>query len=58
MRGISITEPGDADVLQVTEVEAPSADPGEVVVDMVAAGVNRADVMQRLGHYPPPAGGG
>ena len=56
MRGISITEPGDADVLQVTEVEAPSADPGEVVVDMVAAGVNRADVMQRLGHYPPPEG--
>ena len=56
MRGVSITEPGDADVLQVTEVEAPSADPGEVVVDMVAAGVNRADVMQRLGHYPPPAG--
>lgn len=56
MRGISITEPGDADVLQVTEVEAPSAGPGEVVVDMVAAGVNRADVMQRLGHYPPPAG--
>lgn len=56
MRGISITEPGDADVLQVTEVEAPSPGPGEVVVDMVAAGVNRADVMQRLGHYPPPAG--
>ena len=56
MRGISITEPGDADVLQVTEVEAPSADPGEVVVDMVAAGVNSADVMQRLGHYPPPKG--
>ncbi|MEN3122390.1 NAD(P)H-quinone oxidoreductase [Janibacter sp. LM] len=56
MRGISITEPGDADVLQVTEVDAPVAGPGEVVVDMVAAGVNRADVMQRLGHYPPPKG--
>lgn len=56
MRGISITEPGDADVLQVTEIEAPTAGPGDVVVDMVAAGVNRADVMQRLGHYPPPAG--
>ena len=56
MRGVSITEPGDADVLQVTEVEAPTAGPGDVVVDMVAAGVNRADVMQRLGHYPPPAG--
>lgn len=56
MQGISITEPGDADVLQVTEVEAPTAGPGQVVVDMVAAGVNRADVMQRLGHYPPPKG--
>ena len=56
MQGISITEPGDADVLQITEVEAPTAGPGQVVVDMVAAGVNRADVMQRLGHYPPPAG--
>lgn len=56
MRGISITEPGDADVLQVTDVDAPVAGPGEVVVDMVAAGVNRADVMQRLGHYPPPKG--
>ena len=56
MQGIAITEPGDADVLQITEVEAPTAGPGQVVVDMVAAGVNRADVMQRLGHYPPPKG--
>lgn len=56
MRGVSITEPGDADVLQVGEVDAPTAGPGQVVVDMVAAGVNRADVMQRLGHYPPPKG--
>lgn len=56
MQGVSITEPGDADVLQITEVEAPTAGPGQVVVDMVAAGVNRADVMQRLGHYPPPKG--
>ena len=56
MRGVSITEPGDADVLQVGEVDAPTAGPGQVIVDMVAAGVNRADVMQRLGHYPPPKG--
>lgn len=56
MRGISITEPGDADVLQVTEVDAPTAGPGQVVVETTAAGVNRADVMQRLGHYPPPKG--
>lgn len=56
MRGVSITEPGDADVLQIADVDAPTAGPGQVVVDMVAAGVNRADVMQRLGHYPPPKG--
>lgn len=56
MRGISITEPGDADVLQVTEVDPPTAGPGQVVVETAAAGVNRADIMQRLGHYPPPKG--
>ena len=56
MRGISITEPGDADVLQVIEVDPPTAGPGQVVVETAAAGVNRADVMQRLGHYPPPKG--
>ena len=56
MRGISITEPGDADVLQVVDVDAPTAGAGQVVVDTAAAGVNRADVMQRLGFYPPPKG--
>ena len=56
MRGISITEPGDADVLQVSEVAAPTPQSGQVVVDVVAAGVNRADVMQRMGFYPPPKG--
>lgn len=56
MRAISITEPGDADVLQIGDVEPPTAGAGQVVVDMAAAGVNRADVMQRLGHYPPPKG--
>ncbi|WP_435200925.1 NAD(P)H-quinone oxidoreductase [Janibacter sp. GS2] len=56
MRGVSITEPGDADVLHLTDVDAPSPGPGQVVIDTAAAGVNRADVMQRLGHYPPPKG--
>ena len=56
MRGVSITEPGDADVLQAVDIEAPTPGPGRVVVDTVAAGVNRADVMQRRGHYPPPKG--
>lgn len=56
MRGVAITQAGEADVLQVTDVEAPTAGPGQVVVETVAAGVNRADVMQRKGFYPPPKG--
>ncbi|WP_277453306.1 NAD(P)H-quinone oxidoreductase [Janibacter sp. DB-40] len=56
MRGISITEPGDADVLQATDVDDPRPQSGQVVVDTVAVGVNRADVMQRKGLYPPPKG--
>ncbi|MBD5830591.1 NAD(P)H-quinone oxidoreductase [Janibacter melonis] len=56
MRAIEITEPGEPDVLQVTEVERPVAGPSQVVVDVAAAGVNRADLFQRKGAYPPPPG--
>ncbi|GAA2481235.1 NAD(P)H-quinone oxidoreductase [Terrabacter carboxydivorans] len=56
MRAITIPQPGDADSLVLDEVPDPVAGPGQVLVDVVAAGVNRADVMQRLGHYPPPPG--
>ncbi|WP_068255364.1 NAD(P)H-quinone oxidoreductase [Janibacter corallicola] len=56
MRAVSISEPGEADVLTLTEVEAPSAGPGQVVVQTAAIGVNRADIMQRRGFYPPPKG--
>jgi putative PIG3 family NAD(P)H quinone oxidoreductase len=56
MHAIVITAPGDPDVLEWTEVDDPAPGPGEVVVDVVAAGVNRADVMQRMGFYPPPPG--
>ncbi|HYP44457.1 MAG TPA: NAD(P)H-quinone oxidoreductase [Propionibacteriaceae bacterium] len=49
-------EPGGPDVLQVSVVETPSAGPGEVLVKVAAAGVNRADLLQRQGHYPPPPG--
>ena len=51
-----VTEPGEADVLAWTEVEDPVAGEGEVLLEVVAAGVNRADVMQRKGFYPPPPG--
>jgi putative PIG3 family NAD(P)H quinone oxidoreductase len=56
MHAVVITEPGGPDVLQWTEVADPVPGPGEVLVDVTAAGVNRADVMQRQGFYPPPAG--
>ena len=56
MKAITLPVPGDADALVLADVAAPTAGPGEVVVDVVAAGVNRADVMQRMGHYDPPKG--
>lgn len=56
MHAIVITEPGDPDVLTWTEVEDPVPGPGEVLVDVAASGVNRADLMQRQGFYPPPPG--
>ena len=56
MHAVVISEPGDPEVLQWTEVPDPSPGPGEVLVEVAAAGVNRADLMQRQGLYPPPAG--
>ena len=56
MRAIVAREPGDPDVLELREVPDPVAGPGQVVVRVRAAGVNRADVLQRRGLYPPPAG--
>jgi putative PIG3 family NAD(P)H quinone oxidoreductase len=56
MHAVVITQPGDPDVLQWTEVADPEPGPGEVLVDVTAAGINRADLMQRQGFYPPPPG--
>jgi len=56
MHAVVITKPGDPDVLQWIEVPDPVPGPGEVLVDVVASGVNRADLMQRQGFYPPPPG--
>ncbi len=56
VRAVTITEPGGPDVLAWTDVPDPQPTGDEVIVDVVAAGVNRADVMQRKGHYPPPKG--
>ncbi|MET9926567.1 MULTISPECIES: NAD(P)H-quinone oxidoreductase [unclassified Streptomyces] len=52
MKAVSIKEPGGPEVLEWAEVEDPSPAAGEVVVDVVASALNRADVMQRMGLYP------
>ncbi len=56
MRAIVVTEPGGPEVLAPREVPDAVAGPGEVLVRVRAAGVNRADLMQREGHYDPPPG--
>ena len=56
MRAVTISEPGGPEVLEWTEVPDPVCGPGEVVVDVVATAVNRADLLQRQGFYPPPPG--
>ena len=56
MKAIVARQDGGPEVLEVAEVPAPEPGPGELLVDVTAAGVNRADLMQRQGHYPPPPG--
>lgn len=51
-----VTRPGGPEVLAWTDVPDPVPGPAEVLIDVAAAGVNRADLMQRLGRYAPPAG--
>lgn len=56
MRAIVIEEPGSEDCMQLGEVDAPAIRSGAVRIDVHAAGVNRADLLQRQGFYPPPPG--
>jgi putative PIG3 family NAD(P)H quinone oxidoreductase len=56
VKAITLPEPGGPDALVLDDVPDPMPRPGEVIVEVVAAGVNRADVMQRQGHYDPPPG--
>ncbi|MDQ1483340.1 MAG: hypothetical protein QOF35_1416 [Actinomycetota bacterium] len=56
MLAIIAVEAGDPEVLRLEEVATPHAGLGEVLVKVAAAGVNRADLMQRQGHYAPPPG--
>ena len=54
MRAVVLRSHGGPDVLQVEEVPDPAPGPEEVLVDVVAAGLNRADLLQRMGFYPGP----
>jgi putative PIG3 family NAD(P)H quinone oxidoreductase len=56
MQAVVITHPGGPEVLRLEEVPDPVPGPGEVLVEVASAGLNRADIMQRQGHYPPPPG--
>ncbi len=56
MRAVLCREPGGPDVLEVRELEDPTPAPDGVVIDIAASAVNRADLMQRQGRYPPPTG--
>jgi putative PIG3 family NAD(P)H quinone oxidoreductase len=56
MRAVTVPEPGGPEVLTWSEVPDPVCGPGEVIVDVVATAVNRADLLQRQGFYPPPPG--
>lgn len=56
MRAVVIREPGGPDVLEVRRVPRPEPGPGEIRVRVATSGVNRADLLQRRGAYPAPAG--
>ncbi len=56
MRAIVVKKPGGVDALTLVDVEVPRPAPGEVLIKVAAAGVNRADLLQRQGFYNPPPG--
>lgn len=56
MRAVDVIEPGGPEQLTITEMPDPVAGPGDLLIRVVAAGVNRADLLQRQGFYPPPKG--
>ena len=56
MRAIRIENPGEGYRLSVVDIPRPQPGPGEVLIKVAAAGLNRADIAQALGRYPPPPG--
>ncbi|MBC7632195.1 NAD(P)H-quinone oxidoreductase [Aeromicrobium sp.] len=56
MRAVVVTTPGGVEALEVVDRPQPEPGPGEVLIRITASGVNRADLLQRQGHYDPPEG--
>jgi NADPH2:quinone reductase len=56
MRVVDVEQPGGPEALQLVQRPTPRPGPGELLIRVAAAGLNRADVLQRRGHYPPPPG--
>ncbi len=56
MKAVEISRPGGPEVLVLADRPVPQPGPGEVLIKVAAAGINRPDVFQRAGHYPPPPG--
>ena len=56
MRAVLAPQPGGPEALEIVELPDPEPGPGEVVLAVAAAGLNRADLLQRRGFYPPPPG--
>ena len=56
MQAIGVRSPGGPEVLELVELPTPRPGPGEIMIEVLAAGVNRADLLQRQGRYPPPPG--
>jgi putative PIG3 family NAD(P)H quinone oxidoreductase len=56
MRAVTVPTPGGPEALILADLPDPEPGPGEVVLDVVASAVNRADLLQRRGFYPPPPG--
>ena len=56
MKAVTFKDNGDASVLEINEIEKPSINEDEVLIKVAAAGINRPDIIQRSGFYPPPKG--
>nr|MDP2481737.1 alcohol dehydrogenase catalytic domain-containing protein [Candidatus Palauibacterales bacterium] len=56
MKAIRIIRPGEPDVLELVDLEAPAPGPGQVRVEVYGTALNRADLLQRRGAYPAPPG--